>query len=54
LATGWYLGKSWAKEIPDTEPDNLPDGEKSWELEYEHLKSSARWAEQKLAHLLSE
>ena len=50
----WYLGKSWAKEIPETEPDNLPDGEKSWELEYEHLKSSVRWAKEKLAHLLSE
>lgn len=50
----WYLARSWEKPLPETEPDNLPDGPKSWELEHEHLKSSAAWARDKLAHLLSD
>jgi len=50
----WYLGKSWGKSIPESEPENLPDGTESWELEFEHLKSSVLWAREKLAHLLSE
>ena len=50
----WYLSKSWAKEVPETEPENLADGIESWELEYEHIKSSVHWAREKLAHLLSE
>ena len=49
----WYLSRSWEKEIPDQYPDNLPDGNESWELEYEHLKQSARWAREKLTHVLS-
>ena len=50
----WYLNKSWEKGIPDEQPANLPDGEPSWKLEYEHLQQSARWAKEKLAHVLSE
>jgi sugar phosphate isomerase/epimerase len=50
----WYLENSWQKEIPRTAAANLPDGKKSWELEYEHLKRSAQWARQRLSHLLSE
>jgi len=50
----WFLNQSWGKPIPETEPDNLPDGEQSWKLEYEHLKSSVLWAKEKLSHLLSE
>ena len=49
----WYLSRSWEREIPDQFPDNLPDGKESWELEYEHLKRSARWAREKLTHILS-
>jgi sugar phosphate isomerase/epimerase len=50
----WYLTKAWEKDIPEAEPENLPDGEKSWELEYEHLRQSVRWAREKLAHVLSD
>jgi len=50
----WYLDKSWQKEIPDTEPAGLPDGKESWDLEYEHIRLSAQWAKEKLAHILSE
>ena len=50
----WYLTQAWEKPFPDAEPDNLPDGEKSWELEYEHLKQSVAWAKEHLAHVLSE
>jgi sugar phosphate isomerase/epimerase len=49
----WYLKKSWEKNIPETHPSNLPDGEESWELEYENLKLSVRWAKEKLSHILS-
>ena len=49
----WHLSRSWKKEIPDQYPDNLPDGNESWELEYKHLKQSARWAREKLTHILS-
>ena len=49
----WYLSRSWEKAIPDQYPDNLPDGNESWELEYKHLKQSARWAREKLTHILS-
>ena len=49
----WYLSRSWQKEIPEQYADNLPDGSESWELEYEHLKQSARWAREKLTHILS-
>jgi len=49
----WYLGRSWQKEIPEQYADNLPDGSESWELEHEHLKQSARWAREKLTHILS-
>ena len=45
--------KAWEKRHPEALPDNLPDGEASWALEYEHLKHSAAWAREKLAHLLS-
>jgi sugar phosphate isomerase/epimerase len=50
----WYLEQSWQKEIPSAHPADLPDGKQAWELEHEHIKRSARWAEEKLAHLLSE
>ena len=49
----WYLTKAWQKPIPDTSPDNLPDGEASWILESEHLAKSVRWAREKLARILS-
>jgi sugar phosphate isomerase/epimerase len=49
----WYLGRSWKKEILSKYPDNLPNGRESWELEHEHLKQSARWAREKLTHILS-
>jgi len=50
----WYLNKSWEKDIPEAEPVNLPDGDESWELEYEHIKLSAEWAKDRLAHVLSD
>lgn len=50
----WYLARAWEKPLPDAEPENLPDGEKSWALEYEHLKQSVAWAKKHLAHVLSE
>jgi sugar phosphate isomerase/epimerase len=50
----WYLSRSWQKDILRQPPDNLPDGSRSWELEHEHLKQSARWAGEKLAHILSQ
>ena len=50
----WYLNQAWRKDILDGLPDNLPDGAESWERESEHLKQSACWAKEKLAHLLSE
>ena len=49
----WYLKKSWEKDILSADPDGLPDGEESWELEYKHLKLSVRWAKEKLTHILS-
>ena len=48
----WYLEKAWARDIEEL-PDNLEDGEASWPLEYEHVKRSAAWARENLAHLLS-
>ncbi len=50
----WYLDKSWNKPIPETEPENLPDGDPSWQLEFEHLKASVLWTREKLAHLLQD
>ncbi len=50
----WYLEKAWQKEIPETEPVGLPDGEESWDLEYEHIRLSSEWAREKLVHILSE
>ncbi|MFH1744307.1 MAG: sugar phosphate isomerase/epimerase family protein [bacterium] len=44
----WYLQKSWEKDILKTHPDNLSDGDVSWELEYEHLKSSIEWVREAL------
>ena len=49
----WYLKKSWEKDIPETRPSDLADGEKSWGLEYEHLKLSIRWAKENLSNILS-
>jgi sugar phosphate isomerase/epimerase len=49
----WYLEKSWHKSVLETEPVNLPDGEPSWELESEHLRRSARWARERLSHILT-
>ena len=48
----WYLGKSWAKDIPDAEPPNLADGKESWKVELRDLKRSIRWAKQKLGEIL--
>ena len=50
----WYLKKSWEKDALESLPANLPDGEESWKLEYEHLKSSIQWARENLAHVLSQ
>ena len=44
----WYLKKSWGKDILETYPSDLPDGKKSWQLEYENLKSSILWAKENL------
>ena len=49
----WYLERAWAKEILKTLPASLPDGKPAWDVEYELLKQSVRWAKEKLAHLLS-
>lgn len=49
----WYLKKSWEKDIPETRPSDLPDGEESWKLEYEHLKGSVQWAKENLSHILT-
>ncbi|HPA48259.1 MAG TPA: TIM barrel protein [bacterium] len=49
----WYLRKSWEKDILRSHPASLPDGEISWELEYEHLKSSVEWAREALKSVLS-
>jgi sugar phosphate isomerase/epimerase len=49
----WHLKQAWTKPALEALPANLADGKPSWELECEHLKSSARWAKEKLAHLLS-
>lgn len=48
----WYLKKSWEKDIPETHPADLPDGKESWELEFEHLKCSIRWAKESLFNIL--
>jgi sugar phosphate isomerase/epimerase len=48
----WYLEKSWGNELVATLPDNLPDGAESWELEEDHLRASAKWAKEKLGHIL--
>jgi sugar phosphate isomerase/epimerase len=48
----WYLQKAWERDIEEL-PDNLEDGEASWAVEYDHVKLSARWARENLAHLLS-
>lgn len=44
----WYLKQAWTRPIPSTPAENLPDGEPSWAVEFEHLKASARWAKEKL------
>lgn len=49
----WYLEKAWTRPFLDPWPDNLPDGNKAWELEAEHLRSSVRWAKKALSHLLA-
>ena len=49
----WYLEKSWAKDLLENRPPDLPDGQQSWDLEYEHIKQSIDWAREKLSHLLS-
>lgn len=48
----WYLEKAWQRDIQEL-PDNLDDGEASWAVEYEHVKRSATWARERLAHVLS-
>ncbi len=50
----WYLAKAWRKPIPDSPPEGLPDGPPAWEREHEHLRGSAAWAKERLAHVLSE
>ena len=49
----WYLGKSWSKDIPETLPANLSDGEESWAVEQQDIKRSAEWAKEKLSTILS-
>ena len=49
----WYLQKAWDKDVLNPLPADLPDGDESWQLEYEHLKSSITWAKEKLSHFLS-
>lgn len=49
----WYLKKAWEKDILDTRSADLPDGNESWQLEYEHLKLSVGWAKERLSHVLS-
>jgi len=49
----WYLERAWEKPIVKLLPDNLPDGQPSWQLEREHLEASARWAREHLGSLLS-
>ncbi|MGA2068537.1 MAG: TIM barrel protein [Thermoguttaceae bacterium] len=49
----WYLQAAWNKQIASALPGNLPDGELSWQREHDDLRQSARWAQQKLAHLFS-
>ncbi|HJN09902.1 MAG TPA: sugar phosphate isomerase/epimerase [Pirellulaceae bacterium] len=50
----WYLERSWSKDILETLPPNLPDGERSWDVERADLKRSASWAKEELTPLLSE
>ena len=49
----WYLTRAWSKEMPQTSHVNLPDGQESWTLEFEHLKRSIQWARHNLSHILS-
>jgi 3-oxoisoapionate decarboxylase len=49
----WYLEKAWDRPPLDPWPQNLPDGEPSWQRELEDLHASLRWARGALAHLLT-
>jgi sugar phosphate isomerase/epimerase len=49
----WYLAQSWSREIPDPWPEDLPDGDASWERERRDIQNSIRWARENLSHLLS-
>ena len=50
----WYLGNAWTRPMPDPWPDNLPDGQPSWDLEAEHLRRSVQWVRKALGNLLGE
>jgi sugar phosphate isomerase/epimerase len=49
----WYLNKAWEKEILETHPADLPDGEEAWKREHDDLKDSVCWAADKLSHIIS-
>ena len=49
----WYLGKSWSKDVQQTLPADLSDGDESWAVEHEDLKRSIQWAKKELSSILS-
>ncbi len=49
----WYLEKAWGKDVVESLPTDLPDGDESWAVEREDLKRSAEWARKELSSILS-
>ena len=48
----WYLAQSWSRAVPEPWPQNLPDGNESWQREANDLRRSIEWTKNRLSHLL--
>ena len=47
------VNKAWQKDVVEALPSDLPDGNDTWDLEFEKIKQSVQWARENLADVLS-
>ncbi len=49
----WYLEKAWTRPLLDPWPEDMPDGQSSWQRESQDLEQSVKWARSTLGHLIN-